>query len=132
MAVGQEPFDVTAYKNRLYARQNTPKDYLILHISYLEEQMRGFIVMKNRLAELQTIIGRFRRAVDLEIFKEELKFLKQRSTALFQVSTQANNVPINVTDVTELVDKVRVVRNLIYHHAGLDTDTARDAKHAFS
>jgi hypothetical protein len=132
MAVGQEPFDVTAYTNRLRATPITDKSYTILHISHLEERMNAFITTKNRLAELQNIIRtKYTYVVEYDIFKEELEFLSARWGLFVTYPQTAINVTMK-SYVEELVEKVRVIRNLVYHHTGLDTPAGLAAKHEVS
>jgi len=57
------------YMNRLTARPNTPKEFVILHVSFLDEQMTEFLRKKNRVVEFEGIIRTYRRVIDYDIFK---------------------------------------------------------------
>jgi len=43
MAVGQDPFVWQVYLNRLTASPITPKGFVILHVSYIDKQITGFL-----------------------------------------------------------------------------------------
>jgi len=104
--------------------------FLILHVSFLDEQMTEFLRSKQRLVEFEANI-RPARVIDIDKFKEKLNFLSQEATTLFLICPQkAANANITIeTYVAEITGKVRAIRNLIYHFVGLETEPAREAKH---
>ena len=98
MALGKDPMDTQVYMDRLTSRPNTAKEYCILHVSYLDEEMTVFLGKKQQQGNFRAYIQRTypKPTAIIDKFKEKLNFFYQEWATLFQVIPQkAVGKPMN-------------------------------------
>ena len=123
MELWSEPYNPTVFLNRLKARSVSSKEYLLIHIAYLDNQMEKFLRKKNHLQNLQTI--------QIDSFVDKLIYFEKNASSLFRYRPQEFlqfGGPFE-TYVESITSAVRRMRNAIMHFRGVKRSHQRAAKH---